>query len=849
MNEFFRRLGYLWNRSRLDRELAGDLEFHREMAAREGGTRLGNALNIREQARDAWGWTWMERCSQDLRYAARILRKSPGFTVAAVLMLALGIGVNVAVFGFFDLMFLRALPVRDPDTLVRFERRSAESFSYDLPYPEMAFFREHSRTIAAFLALTPSKLAIEGDEKPLKAHFVTANFFSELGAVPKLGRTLDPERDGAPGAEPVVVLSRGFWRRHFGADPAAIGRTIRLNGKPVTVVGVAADEFTGLSLDTPDLWLPIDQQAYLVAGSHLLTELSADGAGVRMWGRLRPGSSPKTAERELALLAAELRKQHPQDLWENETLRSKPGGYATSLMEADRRGSGPEPPDEILPIFGLVASLGLLILAVACGNLGSLLLARGVARQREIAIRVSVGAGQSRLIRQLFTESLLLALLGSGAGLAAGYVVLRSLLQFTEAPAWLNPVPDWRVAVFAAGSGFVAATLFGLTPALQLARQRHRATFLRQLLIGAQVAASCVLLIVASLLVRAIDHAMTTRPGFEYEQVVSIDPALGSHGYSPESASAYFDLLRDRLGNLSGVESVALADTSPLGNRTASARVNVDGRPVEILINRVDPAFLQTMKIPLLRGRNLLRGDTRAIVISESLARRAWPTDDALGKKFTMDGDFNVVGIAGSARLVRPEDPEMVQVYFLAAAAELPSMVVLVKTSAPPESLAPVVASIARAIDPKIYPEIQLLKSSFRQKVQSRERGAVAVSLLGFTALLLACLGIVGLVAYSVAQRTKEIGIRMALGAKPSHVLFVVLRQFSRPVMAGLLVGVGGAAALSQILRRQLYGLNNLDPVTYSAAVAIFLIAVVLAALAPARRALRVDPIGALRCD
>ena len=653
----------------------------------------------------------------------------------------------------------------------------------------MAFFRGHSKTIAAFLALTPSKLAIEGDEKPVKAHFVTANFFSEIGAVAQLGRTLDAERDGAPGAEPAVVISRGFWRRRFGADPSVSGKTILLNGKPITVVGVAADAFSGLSLDTTDVWIPINQQAYLIAGSHLLTELSADGAGVRMWGRLQPGSSPKAAESELTSLAAELRKQYPKDIWENETLRGKPGGYATSLMEADRRGSGTEPPDEVLPIFGLVAALGLLILAAACANLGSLLLARGVARQREIAIRVSVGAGKSRLIRQLFTESLLLALLGSGAGLAAGYVVLRSLLLFTEAPAWLNPVPDWRVAVFAAGSGFVAATLFGLTPALQLARQRHRATFLRQSLIGAQVAASCVLLIVAGLLVRAIDHAMTTRPGFEYDRVVSIDPALGSHGYSPESASAYFDLLRGRLGDLSGVESVALADTAPLGNRTAYARINVDGRPVEILINRIDPGFFQTMKIPLLRGRNLMRGDTRAIVISESLARRAWPAEDALGKKFTMDGDFTVVGIAGSARLVRLEDPEMVQVYFLAGAAELPSMVMLVKTSAPPESLAPVVASIARTIDPKIYPEIQLLKSSFRRKVQSTERGAVAVSLLGFTALLLACLGIVGLVAYSVAQRTKEIGIRMALGAKPSHVLFVVLRQFSRPVIAGLLVG------------------------------------------------------------
>ncbi len=849
MNELLRRLNYLWNRRRFDRELASDLEFHREMAAHEGGMPLGNALHLREEARDAWGWTWIERFSQDLRYAARILRKSPGFTLAAVLMLALGIGVNVAVFGFFNLMFLRALPVRDPDTLLRFDRRAADSFSNDLPYPEMAFFCDHSKTISAFLALNPAKLATEGQEKPLTAHFVTANFFSELGASAKLGRALDPARDGASDAEPVVVLSHGFWQRHFGADPLVVGKTIRLNGRPATVIGVAADEFTGLSMDTPDLWLPLNQQPYLVTGSLLLTDLSADGPGVRVWGRLQPGFTPKVAEGELKTLAAELRQQHPKDIWENESLHSQPGGYAPSLMEGDRRGSGPEPPDEAYFIFGLLAALGLLILAVACGNLGSLLLARGVAREREIAIRVSVGAGKGRLIRQLFTESLLLALLGSVAGLGAGYFVLRVLMQFTEAPAWLNPAPDWRVAVFAIGAGFVAAILFGLTPALQVARQRHRATILRQFLIGAQVAASCVLLIVAGLLVRAIDHGITTQPGFEYERVISIDPALGSHGYSPESARAYFDSLQNRLRNLSGVESVALSDTSPLGNRTSSAGIDMDGRRVEILINRVDPAFFQTMRIPLLRGRNLTFGDTRAIIISESLARRAWPSADPLGKKFTLDGDYTVVGVSGSARLVRLEDPEMVQAYFLARAADLPSMVLLVKTAAPPESLAPVLASMARALDPKIFPDVSMLKSSFRRKMQGTERGAVAVSLLGFTALLLACLGIVGLVAYSVAQRTKEIGLRMALGAKPSQVLFVVLRQFSRPVGAGLLVGVGGAAALSQILRRELYGISNLDPLTYAAAIAIFVVTVVLAALLPARRALRIDPMRALRCD
>jgi predicted permease len=849
MNEFFRRLRYLLNRRRFDQELASDMEFHREMAAREGARHFGNTIRLREEAREAWGWTWIDRFSQDLRYAARKLRKSPGFTAAAVLMLAIGIGVNVAVFSFFDLMVLRPLPVRDPQTLLRFHRRSPQSYAFALPYPEMAFFSEYSKTLSAVLALNSTKVVAEGEEKQLNAHFVTANFFSELGATARLGRMLDPARDAAPDAGPVVVLGHGFWQRRFAADPSIVGKAIRLNGKPATVIGVASSEFGGLSLDAPDLWAPLTQQPYFANGSHLLTDFSVESSGVQMWGRVRRGLTPKAAEEELRSLAAELRRQHPIEIWEKENLPSEPGGYAKSLTIGNRRGTGTEERDPIYPVFALVGTLALLILAVACGNLGSLLLARGVAREREITIRVAVGAGSGRLIRQLFTESLLLALSGSVTGLALGYLVLRSLMALTGAPAWLNPVPDWPVLVFAVGMGFVAAILFGLTPAFQVARQRHRTTVTRQFLVGAQVAASCVLLIVAGLLVRALDHTMSTSPGFEYQQVISIAPGLSNHGYSPAKARAYLDTLQSRLSALPGVESVSLALIPPLGNGSIATGVGIDGRVVDVQINHVDPRFFQTMRIPLLRGRNLMRGDAHAIIVSDSLARGAWPGQDPLGKKFTMGEDYTVVGISGSARLVKLEDSDSVEVYLPIELSDLPSVAVLVKTLAPPEGLAPSVASIARTLDPNIFPEVQLLKTLFRRKLQMVETGTLAVSLLGFVALLLACLGIVGLVAYSVSQRTKEIGIRMALGARPSHVLEVVLRQFSRPVVAGLLVGVGGAAALSQILRRVLYGISNLDPFTYLAAIGIFAVTVALAAVLPARRALRVDPVRALRCE
>ncbi len=836
MTSLFRRLGYLLNRRRFDKELADDMEFHREMAAREGKKNFGNTLRLREEARDAWGWTWIDRFSQDLRFTLRMLRKSPGFTTAAVLMLALGIGVNVAAFGFFNLMLLRPLPIRHPETILHFQRRSPQNAADNFPYPEVAFFREHSQPLSAVLALSFDKLSMDGEEKPLNTHFVTANFLSELGAHPALGRILDPTRDEAADAPPVAVLSYGFWQRRFGADPSIVGRTIRLDGKPATIVGVAVSGFSGLGLGTPDLWVPINQQPYFSGGSQYLSDFSGRGIQVQMWGRLRPNLNPKVAEDELSSLAAELHRRHPDDIWDKETLPSEPGGYAVTIRP------------EMYPIFALAAALGLLILIAACGNLGSLLLARGVAREKEMAIRVAVGAGRARLIRQLFTENLVLASLGLIAGVALGYIVLRSLILWTGLPSWLDPIPDGRVIVFAVGIGTAAAILFGLTPSLQVARQRHRATVMRQILIGAQVAASCVLLIVAALLVRALNHATFTNPGFAYQKVISIDPAL--RGYTPAKARAYFEQLEPRLRQLPGVESMSLVSNPPLGNRWTVDKTQIAGHAVDVHFNNIDPDFFQTMEIPVLRGRNLISGEKRSIVVSESLARRRWPLEDPVGKSFEMGADrYTVVGVCGSARLVSPEDSDAVEVYELAGEDLMPSMVLLLRTSIPPEGIAHQATAAAKAIDPRLFPEVQLMKEAFRGKLEVSEYVALAAGLPGLIALLLACLGILGLVSFAVSQRTKEIGIRMALGAKPADVLSTVMRQFAWPIGVGFLIGIAAAAALSQILRQVLYGVSNLDPISYLAAIAIFAITTAIAVVLPAKRALRIDPMRALHYE
>ena len=656
-----------------------------------------------------------------------------------------------------------------------------------------------------------------------------------------------PDRDDAPGAPAVIVLSHGFWERHFGGDGSVIGRTLASTVSPPPSSAWRRASSAASASPRPRLWAPVTTQPYFSAGSSLLTDYSVESSGVQMYGRLAPGMNPRAAEQELGLLAAQLRKQNPAGIWEKEALPSDPAGYANTLRMGNGRGTGSEGGDKIYPVFALVGVLALLILAVACANLGSLLLARGVARQREISIRLAVGAGSSRLVRQLFTESLVLALLGSAAGLWLGSAVLRGLMSLTGAPPWMDPSPDRRIAAFAVGMGFAAAILFGLVPALQIARQKHRATITRQFLVGAQVAASCVLLIVAGLLGRALNHAVSAPPGFEYQQVVSIDPGLLRHGYSPAKARVFLDELRARLQALPGVQSVSLASCPPLGHVSVSAGIEVDGRSFSIQLNRVDPQFLSTMKIPLMRGRNLAAGETHSVVIGESLARGMWPGQDPLGKKFDLNGGYTVVGVAGSARTVKPEDSDSVEAYLPIETADLPVMFVLARTAGSPEDLARNASITAHELDSSAYPEVQLLKTAYGRKLENAQTTAMAVTAMGLVAQLLACLGILGVVAYAVSQRTREIGIRMALGAKPAHVLGVVLRHLLIPVTVGLAAGIAGAAALSNVLRQELFGISHLDPAAYGGALAVFTVTVTAAAVLPARRALRVDPWRALR--
>jgi predicted permease len=833
LRELLRRIHYLLNRRRFDDELAEEMAFHREMAEKGGGMPLGDALRLREDSREAWGVMWLDRLGQDLRYAFRSMRTSPVFTTVAVLVLSIGIGATVAAFSAFNMVALRPLPVRDPESILRFGRHAANRSASDVPFPAVAFYREHTRTLSAVLAQTESGLRLENGERRSSTFFVTANFFDELGARARLGRLFN-SGDERPDAPTTVVLGQSFWASHFGSDPSVVGTSVRLNGKDATVIGVVAREFSGLSGDSPAFWALLEHHGDFVHGSRVLTDFSS---GVSMWGRLSPGVSQQQAEAELAALALDLRLQHPRDVWEGEHLLGNPGG-APQLLGATA-------------VLTAVGMLVLLILAVACGNLGSLLLARGASRQREMALRSAIGAGPGRLIRQLFTESLALALMGCVGGLALGSLVLKGIMVWTDAPPWLDPTPDWRVVTFAIAIGFLSSVLFGLTPALHIARQKQKTkTFGRTVLIGVQVASSCVLLIIAGLLGRAVERAASTAPGFEYEHVIVVEPSLSEHGYTAARARAYIQDLSVRLRSIAGVEDVSVTSTPPLGGLKITASLKIDGRELDAYIHQVDSHYLSTMKIALLRGRDLAEGDPGGIVVGESLALRYWPGREPLGQLLTIgDEALTVVGIAASARSLALGDPDVVEFYRLAREADLTGLAVVARTAGPTEGWTSAFSAAANSVDPNVRPQVHQLKDRFDENVSDFKNGALAVSLLGVIALAVACLGVVGLVSYSVAQRTKEIGIRLAMGAESRHILVSLSRQFLGTLIGGLVLGVLGSAGLAQLMRRELYGLSTIDPIAYISAVVLFLVTVGLAALWPARRALRVNPLVALRTD
>ena len=805
-----------------------EMAYHRELMAEERPTGFGDDLRLREDAREVWGWTWLDRLHQDLSYGARVLRGAPGFTLTALLVLVLGIGVPLGAFRVV-MTDLRGASAPDPDSLVQLTRRAPDAHVTSVTYLELAFYAANAKSFRQMIGIsqgnqaTFSESAVAGPE-PIAVAFATSNYFFEFGVIPTLGRlpTVDDER---PGADPVAVVTEGFWRRRLGADPAVVGRSIRLNGKPVSVVGVVRQ-----SADTrDDIWLPLVSQPYVVEGSTLLTDWNS---ALTLYARLNPGISPEASQQETRALAASLREQWPGHVLENEYLEARP------ILEFDRTS-------EAFTLALTAGVLVLLLLVAACANLGTLVLARGVTREREIRVRMALGAGRPRIVRQLFTESLLLAALGGIGALIFSTLILRVMQLQSGSSA--SVAPDWRAIVVTFAAALIAALVFGLPPAFRLASLVPRAGRARTIFLGAQVAVSCLLLVVSGLLVSSRQELGAKDPGFDYRHLVSISPGLRAHGYAAPAAQAYFDQLRARTGDMTGITSTSQAWLEPWGG----LHMGAEGMGRQFSGNRVDARFVDTMGMRLVRGRNFRQGDERVAIVSEAAARVLWPGEDALGKPMPWNKE-TVIGVVADASTAYVGKADPLEFYVPQAPDDAPDAVLLVRVAGSPRETVRRLQDAARGLDGRLQPVVQVVTDTYDQEVERASAALGAIAILGTVAILLSVIGLAGLAGYTVSQRTREIGLRIALGARASHVVGGLLTPMARPIAIGFACGAIGGGVVASLLRSgipTMSGLDVLDPLPYLTALVCFAGVVGMAILAPGRRANRINPIEALKSE
>lgn len=828
IGRLYRRLHAMLHQRRMYRELDEEMAAHREMLAADRRPNFGNTLRLHEQAREAWGWTWLDRLRQDLVYGARSLRRSPGFALTAVAVLALGIGANLAEFHVFD-AFLHRLHVRDVDSLCQFRRlsrRGGEEAAFSAA--EIGFYRSHARLLSALLSEEAIPGVYDGrGGMDLRCSLVSGNYFAELGIVPLYGRVLTPH-DNVPGAPAVAVLSYDYWRNRFGADPTVVMRAIRLNDRPVLVIGIAPPDFSGLGRLHANIWLPDSEQAFLTGAPPPDPHIRR----TQMFGRRRPGISRQAAAAEFDSLTAELERQDPED---------EPAGQSVAVDSMDRDiNKSPQ----VLLLLSTFILLVLLVLFSACANLGTMLLARGLARQREIEIRLSVGAGRWRLIRQLLTESLLLAVAGGAAALLVGRLGALLVLRITAAPSDMQISTDWRILLSAAALALVATLAFGLAPAIQTVKRGRGVTRMRRLLVAVQLAASCALLILSAFLARGIRHTYLADVTFDVPNMAVVDPLLYVHHYSPAEAREALREMSARLRHVPGVDAVSLATMPPF----ARMRLVRSGNRL-LSVNAVDPSYFAVARLRLLAGRIFGPSDSDAIVISRSAARRLWPNASSpLGKQLAIGGgSYTVIGVVQDSGVNTAMGPESVEVYGPVDDAAAVYAALLVHTTNGAQQSSEMLRSAATL--PGLTPLVSTLQSLMDLRLDSVRKMALIIGSLAGVASLLALVGIFGLLAFTVAQRTREIGVRMALGAHGADVVRIVLGQYAAPFAAGTGIGIALAAAVARIFRSTVYGFIPFELWSFASGLLLFAAVALVAAIAPARRALKIDPASALRYE
>jgi len=810
----------------------------------------------------------MQTLWQDLRYGARMLRKKPGFTLIAVITLALGVGANTAIFSLVNTALLRPFPVERPEQLV-----SINNLSLSIPvfsYPNYRDFRNRNNSFSGMLAhrAAPVSLSKNGVNERLWGYLATGNYFELLGVRPALGRFFTPDDDTAPGGHPIAVISYDCWQKRFAGDPQAIGKTMIVNGRDFTIIGVAPQGFYGTEIIfRSEIWFPMTMLAQIEGGSYYLEERGLSNFWAQ--GRLKPGVTARQAEAELKTIAAQLAREFPK---ENEGLNVSlsPVGWLGSWM----RGSVIGYSSVLMAVVGLV-------LLLACANLANLLLARATERRKEIAVRLALGASRWRLVRQLLTESALLSSAGGALGLLLALWLVEAMMAFK--PPIEIPLPtelhiDGRVLLFTLIISALAGVIFGLLPALQSTKPDlvpalkdeasligYRSSRLRNGLVVLQVSLSLVLLICAGLALRGLQRAQMLNPGFTPQQSLEMSFDLSLQGYDGPRAREFRRRLLERVRALPGVQHAGLSNFAPLSFSANTNSIYVEGQPErrganvpKAMTYVASPGFLSALGTRLLEGRDFTDQDGESnrgvAVVNETFARRFWPGQSALGKRFSRAGYagpwIEVVGVMEEGKYFSLSEEATPFVYTNLHPLSVTDLIMVVRTASEPQSAIAAIRREFQQLDATlpVY-NVQTMVEHMALPLFPARLAATLLGSFGLLALLLAAIGIFGVTSYAVTQRTREIGIRMALGAQANAIFRLVVGQGLKLTALGLGIGLACAVAGTRLMSGFLYGVSALDVSAFAGVSSLLALVALLACYIPTRRAIRVDPMIALRCE